>query len=215
MDVLSEISLEAPRNDLPEAGFKKVVVNNQHLISSSNDHKQNDSASSKGIKQKGAKNSTKMRFVVCTLGLISLTLSQMSRMVLNLNITSMVDPSMHVKSNAAEVSSDGSCPWPEESDIALSTPSSVIDPLQFYLTAPTDWVEKLAGNETTYYDLITSTQSGQVETIANDNEIEFASSPEESVDRFKWTMKQQNVLLGGFYYSYFFFMILGNYIELN
>lgn len=28
-------------------------------------------------------------------------------------------------------------------------------------------------------------------------------------DKFKWTVKQQNLLLGGFYYSYFVVMILG------
>lgn len=177
----------------------------QRFSPSSNGINQNNSA-------KKAKPATKMRFVVCTLGLISLAMSQMSRMVLNLSITSMVDPKMLVKPDATKISSDGSCPWPEEFNNDLSaTPPPVIDPIYFYLTAPPDWYEESNEVEnTTSYDVIATSSRSDVDVTTVSDSVVIIDYNEEEVDKFKWTIKQQSILLGGFYYSYFFFMILGN-----
>lgn len=56
----------------------------------------------------------KVRFLICVLGLIGLALSQMSRSVLNITITSMVP--VEIKSDRGiEIGSD-SCPWPDEEE---------------------------------------------------------------------------------------------------
>lgn len=207
---------EVPRDAPPSALFKKMVINSTDQSFSDALSQRFSSWKSDGINQnnpaKKAKPATKMRFIVCTLGLMSLAMSQMSRMVLNLSITSMVDPKMLVKPDVAKVSSDGSCPWPEESNNDLTTTQpSVIDPIYFYLTAPPNWSEESneIANSTSFNEPTTSSQSDTEVSTVSDVVVKINPN-EEELDKFKWTIKQQSVLLGGFYYSYFFFMILGN-----
>lgn len=225
---------------------------------------------------------------------------QMSRMVLNMTITEMVDPSMLVqKSDGTSVSSDGSCPWPEQINqietvteyhtdaptfnSLIDTTTTVAPTTQASATQPTTteevWtivVDTLASlfDTTTYspsttepaplFDTTTyippttePTPVSEVETTSTIAPFDYdatAAEDEESIspsttethydwirrrrsidatqpsvtanndderhdedqrvdedvhgDKFKWTMRQQSVLLGGFYYSYFVFMII-------
>lgn len=194
-----ESGLQASIDSSPNEIFKKMVVIDQD--------RRGSSGKINSTNQKTGYNGGKIRFIVCTLGLVSLAMSQMSRMVLNLSITSMVDPSMLIKADSSKISADGSCPWPEDSEHPSTTPSpsSAIDPILYYLTAPPDWFDQVASESE-----IESTTPYEVTTTTNNTLFE-ASKPrqDESVDKFKWSIKQQSTLLGGFYYSYFFFMILG------
>jgi len=181
--------------------FQKVVINNR---------KQNQRLSAKlsNGSQKTSPNGLnngqpikndhliQVRFLVCTLGLLSLALSQMSRMVFNLSITSMVDPCMISK--RTEISSDGSCPWPDE----ITGTTSGTDEFDTSLSSLTtvDYTIHGITDDTLQPEDYNQTSPGAVDCV---------SDKIPAVDRFKWNMQQQNVLLGGFYYSYFVFMILG------
>lgn len=207
MGYSSESNQEVPRGAPPDAVFKRMGANNGERRLSSGNIKQNDTSSGN---RKSEGNGTKIRFVVCTLGLVSLAMSQMSRMVLNLSITSMVDPSMRAKADTSKISSDGSCPWPEDSENPFI--ASTMDPAQYYSTAPPDWAERSTDGETSTHSDATTNESVQpdfTETSVNLTQVESISCQEE--DKFKWSIQQQSTLLGGFYYSYFFFMIIGEY----
>lgn len=133
----------------------------------------------------------KFRYLVCSLGLAAMMISQMSRVVINFCITSMVDTSVILESH--DVSSDeGSCPAPESRIVlnrsirAINMSREAID--QSIIHEPYISRESEIYDGANYYQNFT------------DN-IDY--------DKFKWTIKQQNLLLGGFYYSYFVVMILG------
>lgn len=166
-----------------------------------------------------------IRFLVCTLGTISLAMSVMSRMVLNLSITKMVDN--HHKSNG-EVPTDGSCPWPEYTNLeedtimcsAVSPPTTdypmettVFTTLEPSTTEPSSVVEHTTlQHEEEPIVLDNCNNTGINSTNHNASRIHHDGGVH--VDRFNWTMKQQGVLLGGFYYSYFVFMILGKLTDI-
>lgn len=245
----------------PNELFKKVVLN---------DAKQNNRLSTKfgasskrnmnnGLPANGqephSKGSTRMRFVVCTLGLMSLAMSQMSRMVINQTITEMVDPKFQAAKEEEKTgglsapTTDGSCPWPME-DISigpadvmsativtstLSDKTSTAAPSR-PATSPTTTFHLLSvlnqtspslvpaptttdqtstdedGNmeEIPDFELILNEEEGPVgppiSNVTGQGEVIKSKHPYRG---FEWTMKQQGVLLGGFYYSYFVFMILG------
>lgn len=139
------------------------------------------------VQQNGPpKKATKMRFFVCILGLMSLVLTQMSRMVLNVSIVSMVDPSM-IQAEGS-VSNGGSCPKAEVEEKHESVFQMSIEPL----------AEE---------DSISSKMFRSNELYANST----ARPADLSLDvpRYKWTIKEQSTILGGFFYSYFLFMVLG------
>lgn len=197
-------SLPAPLTHLPVKAelespnelFKKMVVNNKkqnQRLSANYDQKGTKSSLSVNFIRDGAKNSPNeckplnigLRFIICSLGIAALTMCQMSRMILNLTITSMVDPL--VLNQGSDISSDGSCPWlvedgferNEELETSKSKETAPIDGILFYLT----------------------TEQSNLES--NDSLVLVES------DRFMWSMQEQSILLGGFFYSYFFFMVLG------
>lgn len=183
-------------DDEPNVIFKKMVIS---------DREQNRRLSCRASKGKGLsgreilktrrKGPTRVRFAVCTLGLISLLLSSMSRSVINVTITSMIHPSM-IETKSVNITSEGSCPSDSmkivsKRSIDGSQPETY-DPIYSYFT---DKPETSINTE--------APVSMSVDSSATDTE----QSPFQ--DMFKWTIKEQSVLLGGFYYSYFFFMILG------
>lgn len=138
-----------------------------------------------------------VRFLVCTVGLFAILLSQMSRIVVNVCITSMIDPSMIVSTDS--VSSDGSCPVDELTELTtgsmdVNSTTSAYDPILAFF------------EDETYSTKASSI--GTDPTTATDTSSTMVAEGPKPV-RFKWTMKEQNLLLGGFYYSYFVFMIFG------
>lgn len=189
---------------LPNEIFAKVLTNdriqNKKLAGKLSKSYDVEEASSQ---QQKAEKASKARFIVCTLGLVSLAMSQMSRTVMNVTIVSMVDPSM-IQTHGS-VSADGSCPWPEE-EVAVETPAPEIC-LPESTRAPSI---DLAVNESTVV------QNLDAETTLAEMKVEPTpdlNNQHVGPIKFKWTMKQQNVLLGSFFYSYFFFMILGKLDE--
>lgn len=256
---------EASSDVPPNVIFKRMA---------DNDKKQNDRLGSQTFNSKSGKNSdpngrTKIRFLLCTLGLLSLTTSNMSRMVLNNCITSMVDSTTSSLSNS-QLSEDGSCPWPEEeSSVATTTcsPSESSTSAEFQTTTKLHQLDSTTTfgpirtftQSTTSPSLphITTTTTTTTTTIASETSTKNEDLDESKLDstdeqgttsedveafledltsneppvkedetgveirmnsteevvivanRFKWSIKQQSVLLGGFYYSYFVFMILG------
>ena len=204
---------------------------------------------------------TKMRFLVCILGLMSLAMSQMSRMVINQTITQMVDPSMkEVKKDDAgstktgTIEADGSCPWtPEEAPKSVEAPDSKSDiepetepqPAQSIIWLNSTVITPNASS-TVHVDSDKNMDDLPDENdILNEESLTEADEPtsqpadssqtevsttlkqatdtdesaksghnqeatdEPAYDRFKWSMKEQGIIMGGFYYSYFVFMILG------
>lgn len=214
----------APRSDdEPNEIFKRMVINdkkqNQRL--SVNLSKSNGIGSNSSSHVGKDASRTNVRFIVCTLALFALSVSQMSRMILNQTIKDMVDPSMN-KKDGHSVSSDGSCPWPEE-EMPLSSPSqqdTTTNPIfstEVY-QPPEDTVDDFISditdekpdNELTSWNDITDgpTSTGGPLEGANSTGIETIHE-----DRFLWTMKQQSYLLGGFFYGYSFFMIPGEFLR--
>lgn len=280
---------QAPADISPTEQFKRVVIadakQNQRLT-----NKLNGSNSDKAIPY--SKGSTKMRFVVCTLGLISLAMSQMSRMVINQSIPQMIDPMQISHVDDHSISTDGSCPRPQDdqtasttsapmtsttpvpepTSTAITSTSSTISPIPTSTSTTTTAITMTQTTTTTWTTMATTTTTAAKESTSSgpptskpstshpfdiypisvptepnvlaadqnmdelpdmeiimdpeDNPSEVSathsnphnatqqvdgSSKEEvySYERFNWTMQQQNVLLGGFYYSYFVFMILG------
>lgn len=216
-------SVQSQNEPTPNQTFMRMVMN---------DAKQNRRLSSRLSQASIERDSTmkgnepdkgsKMRFVVCTLGLLSLTMSNMSRMVLNLSITSMVDPSMlaHAKNDNELVSADGSCPWPEEELLEVFE----AEQQQANLTSPQpEHIVNLddTNNVTTTVSSVemiedtTVSDGGETTQQVSDSNATTTSSDQHHLSkeypypRFKWTIKQQNMILGGFYYSYFVFMVLG------
>jgi MFS family permease len=315
-----------PTGLTPAAYFEKVALE---------DLKQNKRLSRSGMsgtrsyKLNGAQDDgarvTRMRFVVCTLGVVGMAVSQMSRMVINVSITQMVDKSAHQHSddNQHQIEAiDGSCPWPADeqrtTEICMSTErspvggefemslpgaaepatlasSSTLPPGETWSFGPStssngnadDGAEPPVspGNAADWYELETERNESEPTPttteqmladvgVADDGDQSDATSGTEPGDessmslaiapapseqhtdhhhrdldqttadshkneqlpghrnhaitnetvtssplpapavasaypRFKWTIQQQNVLLGGFYYSYFVFMVLG------
>lgn len=147
--------------------------------------------------------STRMRFYVCILGLLSLVMGQISRTVINYSITSMVDPRM-LQTNSSISTKGGSCPARtiDLDDGTISMMKQIDD--------GTDLSEEEI--------LLASFESEQLpgyQTALNTERIyKFdRSSREFSEDKFMWTVRQQSLIKGGFFYSYFFFMILGKFKE--
>lgn len=228
--------------DKPEDIFKRMVIN---------DKKQNQRLSanlSKSRSKDGQR--TNVRFIVCTLGLLTLSVSQMSRMILNQTIKDMVDPVMLKQrdvTSSTSSSSDDSCPWPEEISEPDTVPVTTYDPMLWIFTSespteayqpPEDPVVDFISNEDDerpvedssvqdhVFELQTESEEDPTEdsTIAEnsiaENSIVESSTGDSSIagsstietiheDKFKWTMKQQSYLLGGFFYGYSFFMIPG------
>lgn len=160
--------------------FKKMVVSdkeqNKRLSMRISGHK---SVASRQKKVGGQVQGTRVRFLICTLGLLAILMSQMSRIILNVCITSMIDPSMLAPKS--EVSSDGSCPVVEP----VTRDVRSIDPIS---------------------DFFTNSPSEQATDLVTEDIVEIVA---DTPDRFRWTIKQQNILLGGFYCSYFVVMIFG------
>lgn len=194
---------------------------------------------------------TKMRFIVCSLGLISLAMSQMSRMVLNQSIVQMVNEA----AKEADVSADGSCPWPENEETAKdevisATTSAPLDIGQSEKTttttgaSPRSTISKASTSlpdatmhlwwTTTALPTSRPATASDAPNRLDENMEELPDFEEELTEetfrenqptnqtngtnthaappeypRYEWTMRQQSVLLGGFYYSYFVFMVLG------
>lgn len=185
-----------PSIDDPKRSFEKMAKN---------DDKQNNRLSRNigSLNEGGSKNDdtekgTRVRFFICILGLASLAMSQMSRSVLNITITDMVHPDMIKKDD--DVSTDGSCPWPVEDNIESSSElTSTIDSKSLESSTTVFF-------EASSFDPFSDPSNQQVDT---ETPFETTSSQLEKSDRFMWTIQDQNVLLGGFFYSYFAFMIIG------
>lgn len=180
-------------SDSPNNLFKKMAES---------DVKQNNRLSRNidvgGInKTDSTEQGTSIRFFICLLGLASLAMSQMSRSVLNITITDMVHPDM-LKSDES-ISTDGSCPWPVEESFEYTNGNSTSSSFNSTQTDST-----VSSDNTTYATLndISDQQVITGDTIS-------PAEPEEEPERFMWTIQDQNVLLGGFFYSYFAFMIVG------
>lgn len=212
------------KNQSPDPGDIEPNVLIEKMVA--NDHKQNKRLSAKlSIKNKSQnqdchldepKRVTKIRYLVCTLGLLSLVTSQMSRMVLNLTITQMVDPSMLEENDL--VDDNGSCPWPEEELVISEQMTTTLAPPvgydNFSTSEPLTTVDEMLYFEDVgpvynsdgddYHENTDSNATQKTNTSDTNKDDNF-----KVVDRFKWTVKQQHVLLGGFYYSYFVFMVLG------
>lgn len=193
--------------ETPSALFKKMADNDAKQNAKLTGKLQSGHSNGVGGKKKDGNQPTKIRFFICTLGLISLAMSQMSRMVLNLSIPQMVDPSMVAKKNddPAVNAADGSCPWPED-EIQATTPA-LLDLSEDNFDQVPDleegWTKSDLEMETTTTGLpIFNATTTSTTTMAT-------PTPDQQYDRFMWTIKEQNVLLGGFYYSYFVFMVLG------
>lgn len=266
-DSPDHVSSQPKPEGSPNEIFHRMVVNdkkqNQRLI-----NKFLSGAGRYDLNQQAMKNNnqvkddstrvTWIRFLVCTLGLTSLAMGQMSRMVLNQTITMMVDPRM-LKNDVVSV--DGSCPWPEEESLAVKGVEKPIDqaaaatttttttttstttslPLNLTdLTTNLNWLwatdsEDNNNDKEHEDDLINSESiSTSIKSTSNmtsnhsddggkekkkdeenkqqlNNGNSAVVGQEEAIyaDKFKWSISKQSVLLGGFYYSYFFFMILG------
>ncbi|CAA2962122.1 sialin-like [Olea europaea subsp. europaea] len=173
--------------DSPNGTIRKMVLNGQFINTSPKfDERYNSESMDSPPK------TTKMRFVVCTLGIISLAMSQMSRSVINYCITSMVDPRM-IQSNET-VSSGGSCPLSgyDQSKNVYFTQKKIFDANQTHYNTR---IERSTDSEA-YHELISKSQD--MKTYE---------------DKFMWTIEEQSFVLGGFFYSYFLFMIVGGRIS--
>ena len=150
--------------------------------------------------------STKMRFIVCTLGLMSLATSQMARMVLNFSITQMVNKQAVGKS---ESSADGSCPWPDEEELAgqqaVGSDSTLVKDFSDQIYGPHPR-EAYAPDGSALLAVATTLAPAIGATLPGPN---GTHSERAAYEQFEWSIKNQSVLLGAFYYSYFVFMVLG------
>lgn len=174
---------------------------------------------------KGPMRVTKVRFLICVLGLISLAMSQMSRMIFNQSITQMVDPRMssHEGDSSGDKSAlDGSCPWPVEefavNSTTLTSETTTMMTSQGELMSDLpDFQEAMLNPDLVDQQVsprgggegLTTTSSANKLRSHNGTDHSHLADDEIQVDRFMWTMQQQNTLLGGFYYSYSFLMVLG------
>lgn len=214
--------------------FKRMVMNdkkqNQRLSASlsksANGHSLGSSSKGKDATR------TNMRFIVCVLGLFSLSVSQMSRMILNQTIKDMVHPSMHKKDTSSGDTSisDGSCPWPDDPRFSVrdrepESTTSMFDPMLYRMTSDPS-TEVYQPTEDSVVEFISDDFEDKPDSdFEPDSEITkplpiittttSTSTPVNEtvetifVDKFYWDMKKQSILLGGFFYGYAFCMIPG------
>lgn len=188
-------------NETPKEFFKRIAENdslqNRRLSASVGGLA---TASTADLYRNGRhqKKSTKMRFVVCALGLVSLAVGQMSRAVLNLTITQMVEQTN--SSKVGEISGDDdSCPWPEDEQLSVTSTSPLNPRCSLCDQMDCDHEAAFTDGNVTSFPLV----NGEITEKTSD----VSSKPK--YERFKWTIQNQQVLLGSFYYSYFIFMVSG------
>jgi len=193
-------------SDSPKVIFRKMAENdrsqNRRLSESVNGlaSASMDDLVKNGKHQRGNRTSY-MRFFVCTMGLLALTLSQGSRMIMNTSITKMVRPDMINKHGKA--STEGSCPV---NDAEMPTPPHLRDPLADELDEVVD-ASKDEGESTKTESNIATLNEGSIPT--EDPQITVNDTILDYKDRFDWSIGNQQLLLGSFFFGYTLFMVFG------
>ncbi|CAA2962120.1 inorganic phosphate cotransporter [Olea europaea subsp. europaea] len=237
MSQLTGSEVNKSSEELADVIFKRMVTNDkkQNQVLKNKLSKGSGSRGEKVSGQDEAEKSTGMRFVVVTLGVLSLAMSMMCRGTINYCITSMIDPRMN---NANKTLVTG--------NEVLENLNNNSDPILFYMTTeyPTQNSDELPTTttiattdatidsttsasttesidestttiETTTQTAIETTTQSIIETTTNlilDSTTTQISTVDENAsqnDKFMWSTKDQSLIKGGFYYSYFFFMVLG------
>lgn len=151
---------------------------------------------------------TKIRFYICTLSLLVLTTSQMSRMVFNQSIPVMVDLSKP-KNNTTSTTI---------APLETQTDETTIDQMN-PLTEATFITTTVATTTETPIELTTTQELISDKTVAtsqpppSDASEESENSPTMLPvhETFKWTNDDRSTLMGAFYWGYFLFMIPGKF----
>lgn len=125
---------------------------------------------------------TIVRYFICVLGLLSLTTSQMSRIVLNQSITVMIDESML---ETTGVSKDGSCPAPAEtiSPTNLTTSSTTTTSIPSTTTPIPTTTILTTMSSTTVTEVLTDepcTADSRAETVSTFNWQDLTTVTEEA-----------------------------------
>lgn len=127
---------------------------------------------------------------------MAMLMSTMSRIVLNISITSMVD--VGPPGERDEAPSPGSCPAKR---VMITKNTHIIDALDKEL----DYRLEYDGDLDVRYNF---SQPSDSEALFDDL-VEGIRGGNDVPNRYDWTIQQQSAILGGFYYSYFVFMIAG------